>query len=70
MRTFAEDLAEGAPAGLAGEQAQQVAGDVLEEHAAFQLRFDIRPIRPQQFSAQAQFAAAPDATELLSFAST
>ena len=40
MRAFAEDLAERAAAGLAGEQAQQVAADVLEVHAARQLRLD------------------------------
>ena len=51
MRALAEHLAEGTPATLAGEQAQDVAGDVLEVHAARQLPFHVGAIGLQQLRA-------------------
>lgn len=51
VRAFAEDLAERPSTRLAGKQPEQVAGDVFEEYAARQLRFDIRTIRAQQLGA-------------------
>src|SRR3546814_18559265 len=59
VRALAEHLAERAPAALAVEQAEQVAGDVLEEHSPRQLAFHVRPPRAQQLVARAQLPAAP-----------
>src|SRR3546814_19242190 len=45
VRALAEHLAERAPAALAVEQAEKVAGDVLEEDSPRQLAFHVRPQR-------------------------
>ena len=63
VRAFAQHLAECAPAALAGEQAEQVAGDVLERDALREPRLDMRSHRAQQFAAAAQFAAEPGDVE-------
>src|SRR3546814_2729041 len=54
VRDLAEHLAERAPAALAVEQAEQVAGDVLEEDSSGQLSLNVRPQRAQQLATRAQ----------------
>ena len=59
MGAFAQHLAEGAAAALAGEQAEHVADDVLEMHAAGQLGLDVRTQVAQQRRARSQRPAPP-----------
>ena len=59
MRALAQDLAEGAAAALAGKQAQQMAGDVLERDALREPSLDVRAQRVQEFGTRPQFTAEP-----------
>jgi hypothetical protein len=53
-RLLAEQLPEGAPAGLGMEQSEQVPADVLERDAARELRLDVGQVGAQQARARAR----------------
>src|SRR5690554_3489678 len=63
VRAFTEDLAEGTATALAVEQAEQVAGDVLELRAARELALDIGPHRTQHLGTARKLAAEPGHVE-------